>query len=704
MQSINASSNFGSYGSASAQNKQQSEQAPQYQQGQFALNQNELNAIHALTAAGVVGTAFLNPNAIAELNTSTLWGPLSFLQGNSWWADEARVNTHAYNNIVPFRRWSDAQKHHVMHYAQNGNLGPTVIKHSVSKEGGVLTDIDGNRLDTWGNPNNPNWWSRFNWRKDHIQTSAASQRALENGAKGAANGVNTAGKQALFKTELHTPEYMYNLKARQVGNWNPLKGDWLNGRAGFNLFYDARDDLNVAQGSTGRVTQEALNHGKQLEKIDRFKVQQKADPTLERLAASNDYKNGQRAWDAYHKTQPNQNWTLDLKKDWAKKNLRPEQAKAWIDYEEALYKKKAARSAKIKQAQQTYQTLDAVRLEQASNDLIHKQRIVDLDTRLLDDLRAKPSTPQIQKQIADLEARLTKNQALLNDQKLHFDKLNRRNAQFLKTHTAQNLDDIAGSITKTKPNWWQKLWNGELFKKGNADKATEMLLQQNLKDLGLSKDQLKQVQNAMAQGAPAVKETLTKIMAENRSMADVVGDGIHKTTTSKPRVGFKNGPSTESLAKHTRDLLEAGGNTITQSADKALDATLQAKHASSVGRNALGIGAKFTKGLAIVGTVLEGLNFVNNMNNGNYRKAATDLTTSLVSGGVGLLAGAGLAAIGIAGFPALLAVAAVGMGVSMVGAPVIDNVIKTTGLTNQGERDAKKAEQDKAKLQRLLTQ
>ncbi len=704
MQSINASSNFGSYGSASAQNKQQSEQAPQYQQGQFALNPNELNAIHALTAAGVVGTAFLNPNAMAELNTSTLWGPLSFLQGNSWWADEARVNTHAYNNIVPFRRWSDAQKHHVMHYAQNGNLGPTIIKHSVSKEGGVLTDIDGNRLDTWGNPNNPSFWSRFNWRKDHIQTSAASQRALQNGATGA-NRVNTAGKQALFKTELHTPEYMYNLKARQTGNINPLAGE-LNGRKGFNLFYDARDDLNVAQGSAGRVAQEALNHGKQLEEIDRFKVQQKADQTLKRLAESTDYQSGQSAWNAHHKTQPNQNWTLDLKKDWAKKNLSPEQAKAWIDYEEALYKKKAARSAKIKQAQQTYQTLDAVRLEQAANDLIHKQRIVDLDTQGLEDLRAKHPSPnaKVAKQIADLEARLTKNQALLNDQKLHFDKLNRRNAQFLKTHTAQNLDDIADSITKTKPNWWQKLWNGELFKKGNADKTTEMLLQQNLKDLGLSKDQLKQVQKAMEESDEAVKETLTKIMAEKRAMADVVGEGIHATTTPKPRVGLENAPNPNVVAKNAQDLADAGGEAITQSADKALEATLKAKHASSVGRNALGIGAKFTKGLAIVGTALEVLNFGNNMKNGDHRKAATDLTTSLVSGGVGLLAGAGLAAIGIAGFPALLAVAAVGMGVSMVGAPVIDNVIKTTGLTNQGERDAKKAEQDKAKLQRLLTQ
>ena len=63
MQSINASSNFGSYGSASAQSQASSEQAPQYRQGQFALNPNELKAIHALTAAGVVGTAFLNPNS-----------------------------------------------------------------------------------------------------------------------------------------------------------------------------------------------------------------------------------------------------------------------------------------------------------------------------------------------------------------------------------------------------------------------------------------------------------------------------------------------------------------------------------------------------------------------------------------------------------------------------------------------------------------
>jgi hypothetical protein len=657
MKSINTQGNFSSYRSASTQNQAPSEQAPQYQQGQFALNQNELNAIHALTAAGVVSTALLNPNAIAELNTSSLWGPLSFLQGNSIWADQDRSLQYLYNKNNKIRNWSDVQKHQVMHYAQNGDLGRNIVAETGFKDGGTITDAKGKALVP---PKaSPKWWNPLSWgnKNPEIQISAASQRALEQGATGA-NGVNTAGKQALFKAELHTPNHMYNLNAKSQWNLNPFSREMHGRKYGDKVFgrYEnsgTSGDALLAQGSTGRVTQAALEHGKQLEKIDKLKAKLKNTTDLARRA--------------------------DLKSQ-----IRRE----------------------TKKAGDMYRAFDTVRLQQASNDLLHKQRIVDLDTKMLDDLNKKHPHPtgKVAEQIQALKKRLTQNQQLLNDQKLHFDKLNRLNADSLKGYTAQNLDDIAGKITNTKPNWFQKIANFNIFKphENLTEKATKMLLENDLKDLGLSKDQLQKVQTAMAQGDDAVQNALTKIMAENRAMADKIAEGIQASTTATEGVGLK-APSAEAVTKNTKDLIQAGGEAITQNADDALDATLQAKHASSVGRNAVGMGAIFTKWLAIVGTALEILNFGNNMKNGDHRKAATDLTTSVVAGGVGLLAGAKLAAIGIAGFPALLAVGVVGMGVSMLAAPVIDKVIKkTTGLTNKGERDAAKAEQDKARPQTLL--
>jgi hypothetical protein len=694
MQSINTQGNFSSYRSASTQNQAPSEQAPQYQQGQFALNQNELNAIHALTAAGVVSTALLNPSTAASLGNSSLWGPFGWIQSS--WQDEDRLGRMAYNNIVPFRNLYDLKKHNAMHYAKEGYLGRNIVYATGLKDGGIITDAKGNALVP---PKaSPKWWNPFSWgnKNPEIQISAASQRALEQGAT-VANGVNTAGKQALFKAELHTPNHMYNLNAKSQWNLNPFSGEMHGRKYGnkFGRYHNAgvSGDMTVAQGSTGRVTQEALNHGKKLEEIDKLKVQQQA--TKSKLLNS----------DGTWKTVDGDGVTrTQMVKDTTNGKFKTET----ITDNTELGARKAARSAKIKQAQNTYQTLDTVRLEQAANDLSHKQRIVDLDTKMLEDLNTKHPHPtgKVAEQIQALKERLTQNQQLLNDQKLHFDKLNRRNAQFQKVHTAQNLDDIAGNITKTKPNWFQKIANFNIFKphENLTEKATQMLLEENLKDLGLTKDQLKQVQSAVAQGDDAVKNALTKIMAENRAMADVVGEGIHATTTPKAGVGLKNAPSAKVVAKNADDLIKTGGKVIAKNTDDALEATLQAKNASSVGRNALGLGAKFTKALAALGIVLEGANAINNIRNGDYRKATSDLTTSVVSTGATLgLAALVLNPLGIGLVGSTLAMMAVGFGVSALAGPLIDKGIKKfTGLTNKDERDAAKAEQDKARLQTLL--
>jgi hypothetical protein len=93
-----------------------------------------------------------------------------------------------------------------------------------------------------------------------------------------------------------------------------------------------------------------------------------------------------------------------------------------------------------------------------------------------------------------------------------------------------------------------------------------------------------------------------------------------------------------------------------------------------------------------VGTALEAWNFKTNMDNGNHRKAASDLATTI---GTGLAATAITAAFfaGVGPLAAMAIAGGIGMFLTPIASGITDWGFKQLGLTNQDERDLAQAQQ-----------
>ena len=323
---------------------------------------------------------------------------------------------------------------------------------------------------------------------------------------------------------------------------------------------------------------------------------------------------------------------------------------------------KSARATKIAAAQKQYLALDQIRLEEASKALKQQQNALAVEQAALNKARTSRITGS---KLNAQEARVEKLQRIVDAQQKHVIKLNAKNAQFVATNTANNIDTLTEQIMKD-PNWRQKT-SSPLNPKGAKTTQLEMLLV----DHGFSKEQLKTIQEAIATGSEdAVKEALQTAAKDNATTAK----NIAQTAKTASDVTVKKG----------------------------VEATVKAKSAAGAVRNNLGLMGKVTKGLAIVGTALEVLNFGNNMKNGDHRKAATDLTTAvLTTAGTTVLAAMFLSGVGT--IPAMLIAGGVGMGLSAGLTPLVDKGFqKFTGLTNKNERDEKELKSNLQKTQQVL--
>jgi hypothetical protein len=416
-----------------------------------------------------------------------------------------------------------------------------------------------------------------------------------------------------FTTDMHTVDADGKvLKMTKAQNGFPQKF----GNAMPNIKYDNRGTFGDSKigGHAGPVAESASQYAKQLRELDDLKVPKRGQgdtPLNEGVK--------RRVWDS-----TTRNWreTTDTSS------------------------KKAARATKIAAAQKQYLALDQIRLEEASKALKQQQNVLAIEKAALEQAPTKGITGE---KLATQRARVTKLEQMVQAQKEHVIKLNRKNAQFVATNTVKNIDTLAEQIMKD-PNWRQKGANPF-----NAKGAKATQLQVALADYGLTKKQMQNIQDRILEGNPnKVKNAL-------------------KTATK----------ANAHIAKGLTDSLDEAG-------EAALKTTVDAKAAAGGVRNTLGVMGKFTKGLAIVGTALEVLNFGNNMKNGDHRKAAADLTTAVITGaGTALLAGMFLSGVGT--LPALAISAGIGMGMSAGVAPLVDKGYKALGFTNQNERDAQKA-------------
>jgi hypothetical protein len=316
----------------------------------------------------------------------------------------------------------------------------------------------------------------------------------------------------------------------------------------------------------------------------------------------------------------------------------------------ALKETKAARATKIAAAQKQYLALDQIRLEEASKALKQQQNVLAIEKAALESAKAKPNFDA--SKLTNQEARVAKLEKMVQAQKEHVIKLNSKNAQFVATNTVKNIDTLAEQIMKD-PNWRQKGANPF-----NAKGAKTTQLDVLLADHGFNSAQKQAIQEAAEKGPESVKTALKEAIKANRKNANTITKGL--------------------------------ANNLDDAGKAALKTTVDAKAAAGGVRNSLGVMGKFTKGLAIVGTALEVLNFGNNMKNGDHRKAAADLTTAVITGaGTALLAGMFLSGVGT--LPALAISAGIGMGMSAGVAPLVDKGYKALGFTNKNERDAEKA-------------
>jgi hypothetical protein len=448
------------------------------------------------------------------------------------------------------------------------------------------------------------------------------------------NIAKSASGKPLFTTDMHTVDADGKvLKMTKAQNGFPQKF----GNAMPNIKYDNRGTFGDSKigGHAGPVAESASQYAKQLRELDDLKVAQKdqVDTPLKKGVK-------RRVWDS-----TTRNWreTTDTSS------------------------KKAARATKIAAAQKQYLALDQIRLEEASKALKQQQNVLAIEKAALESAKAKPNFDA--SKLTNQEARVAKLEKMVQAQKEHVIKLNRKNAQFVATNTANNIDTLTEQIMKD-PHLGQKIFNPL-----NPNGAKRTQLDVLLADRGFTKEQVDAIQKASKQvseqGPEAVKEAVKKALKdaaeENLKRAKTITSGLREVNGVKKLV--------DPLSKASED---------------ALKTTLDAKSAAGGVRNSLGVMGKFTKGLAIVGTALEVLNFGNNMKNGDHRKAAADLTTAVITGaGTALLAGMFLSGVGT--LPALAISAGIGMGMSAGVAPLVDKGFKALGFTNKNERDAEKA-------------
>ncbi len=322
---------------------------------------------------------------------------------------------------------------------------------------------------------------------------------------------------------------------------------------------------------------------------------------------------------------------------------------------------KAVRSQQVAKAQKQYLALDQIRLEEASKALKQQQNALAVEKEALAKAQAKGITGG---KLTAQQARVAKLEEIFAAQQKHVIELYAKNAQLVARNTVKNVDTLAEQISKD-PNWRQKVANPF-----NAKGAKATQLEVLLVDHGFSKEQIKAIQTASEQSPDAVKEALKKAAEENATVA--------------------------------KELAKTAKTATAQTGKEGVEATVKAKSAAGGVRNSLGLMGKVTKGLAIVGTALEVLNFGNNMKNGDHRKAVGDLTTAvLTTAGTTVLAAMFLSGVGT--IPAMLIAGGVGMGLSAGLTPLVDKGLKKfTGLTNKNERDEKELKGTLAKTQQML--
>ncbi|MFN9692005.1 MAG: hypothetical protein ACK551_07905 [Vampirovibrionales bacterium] len=431
------------------------------------------------------------------------------------------------------------------------------------------------------------------------------------------NIAESASGKPLFTTDMHTVDADGKvLKMTKAQNGFPQKF----GNAMPNIKYDNRGTFGDSKigGHAGPVAESASQYAKQLRELENLKVAQNK-------TSINRGSNG---------------IVIPQKRDSLGQIIprTPEELTA-------LKETKAARATKIAAAQKQYLALDQIRLEEASKALKQQQNVLAIEKAALESAKAKPNFDA--SKLTNQEARVAKLEQMVQAQKEHVIKLNRKNAQFVAANTVKNIDTLAEQIMKD-PNWRQKGANPF-----NAKGAKTTQLDVLLADHGFNSAQKQAIQEAAEKSPDAVKKALKEAIKANQVNVNTIATG-----------------------------LDAG--------EAALKTTVDAKAAAGGVRNTLGIAGKVTKGLAIVGTALEVLNFGNNMKNGDHRKAAADLTTAVITGaGTALLAGMLFSGVGT--LPALAISAAIGMGMSAGVAPLVDKGYKALGLTNQNERDAQKA-------------
>ena len=439
------------------------------------------------------------------------------------------------------------------------------------------------------------------------------------------NIAKSASGKPLFTTDMHTVDADGKvLKMTKAQNGFSQKF----GNAMPNIKYDNRGTLGDSKigGHAGPVAESASQYAKLLRELDDLKVAQK-DPVDTKLPEGLK----RRVWDS-----TNRKWTETMDTS----------------------SKKAARATKIAAAQKQYLALDQIRLEEASKALKQQQNVLAIEKAALEQASTKGITGE---KLTNQQARVTQLENMVQAQKEHVIKLNSKNAQFVATNTAKNIDTLTEQIMKD-PNWRQKGANPF-----NAKGAKNLQMNVELSNYGFTKEQIQAIQTASGESAEAVKQALLEATEANKTTAKTIARGLKEVDGAKKIVG---------------SLDEAG--------EAALKTTVDAKSAAGGVRNSLGVMGKVTKGLAIVGTALEVLNFGNNMKNGDHRKAAADLTTAVITGaGTALLAGMFLSGVGT--LPALAISAAIGMGMSAGVAPLVDKGYKALGFTNQNERDAQKA-------------
>jgi hypothetical protein len=331
---------------------------------------------------------------------------------------------------------------------------------------------------------------------------------------------------------------------------------------------------------------------------------------------------------ALHETFPAQSAGL------SPKNEPPAQKQARLS--ENVAKRKPLKELK-KNYQASYREFSNIRSWQAGAEVRHLQNNVHHMENALKTV-AQGKSRQV------MEAELQKAKRHLDAQQRHFIELHHKNTYLQNTEAEiqKPLDELSKKLGGTRANSWDRLihWgksDADIIALKRLDQATNFAHQQGL--------HVQKVVEITQGPDNALQARMHRLVNEQKTQA--------------------------------RALTEASRNNALTSAHlETLDGIVDQSIAAT-SKQSLGLNARLAKVMVPVAVALEGLNFANNVKNGDHRKAFTDLSTSLISGAASAaMVGAFITPVGWG----MLAYAGATMGLGMVLNstlnPLIDKGIK----------------------------